>query len=77
MLGDQRGGAEFAIPQLGVLMDIAPPRDHPRLDRFCFPLDGVANGVGAGVTSRAKKRNDREEQICEARATLDITPSAY
>ena len=39
MVGDELRGAGLTIPQLGVLMDIAPPRDDFRHDLVDAPSD--------------------------------------
>ena len=41
-LRDERGGAHLAIAELGVLVQIAPPRDHLRLHRARRAVDRVA-----------------------------------
>ena len=35
VLGDDAGGADLAVAELGVLVDVAPPGDHLRLDCRC------------------------------------------
>ena len=46
VLGDDAGGAEFAIAEFGVLVQVAPPGDH-------LGFDGAGSVVDTGVQRKA------------------------
>jgi hypothetical protein len=57
MLGDDRRGAVLAVAELRVRMEIAPPRDHLRLERRCRGIDQRGErvrGGGGGVVHRVR-----------------------
>ena len=56
MRGDQRRGTEFAIAELRVLMDVAPPVDDLRLQGIGEPVE-----VGAEVLGVERWEGKQEE----------------
>jgi hypothetical protein len=42
MLGDQLRGAKFAIGELGIGVNVAPPGDYLRFELFCPRVDAAS-----------------------------------
>src|SRR6516162_1063160 len=69
MLGDEGGGAEFAIAEFRMFMNVAAPSDHLRLDRRSFSLDSVIDCFGSDWSGRHRK----DEKDCKAdRARISV-----
>ena len=59
MLDHQSRCAELAVAQLGILVNVAPPRDHLGFDCFGLLIDCIANRIG--VTGAAR----RDHKYCK------------
>ena len=59
MLDDQCRRAELAVAQLGILVNVAPPRDHLSFDCFGLLIDCITNRIG--VTGAAR----RDHKYCK------------
>ena len=60
VLGDLAGGAELAVAQLGILVDVSPPLDHPCLELVGHPVD-IGAKLGAD-RDRRKQHKQRDGQ---------------
>ena len=62
--GDKSRRAEFAVSELRMLVDVAAPRDHARLDGAGLAVDALARRVVGGLDSR--QSHERCEQAGDA-----------